>query len=175
MCVVHGHSSSAVNWAAMMMGAALSLTGYTEWGSQTPGIPSRETSKYGMFPTIFELMHDQKPDSEIGVIYTWSGIGYLFQKAVDYLKSNEPNLLFLHFDDVDGVGHGIGWGADDYFKVIEKMDERIGKILETLESKGMMDKTLVFGGRRSWRHGAKSWRKKYLRIWEFRGLPMVKV
>src|SRR5690625_1265981 len=116
-------SSSAVNWAAMTMGANPSLTGYTEWDSKKPEIPSRVIGKYGIFPTIFEVLREQQPKSKIGVIYSWSGIGYLFPKqvvdkdvntnddsltladAVQYIKDENPNLLFLHFDEVDGAGH----------------------------------------------------------------------
>src|SRR5690348_1848737 len=77
-------SSSADNWAAMTMGAGPSLTGYTEWNSETPEIPSRITDQYGMFPSIFTLLREQRPSSKVGVIYTWQGIGYLFpKKAVD--------------------------------------------------------------------------------------------
>lgn len=43
-------SSSAVNWASMFMGAGPELHGYTEWGSKTPELPSRELSHYGHFP-----------------------------------------------------------------------------------------------------------------------------
>lgn len=35
-------SSSAINWASMFMGAGPELHGYTEWGSKTPELPSRE-------------------------------------------------------------------------------------------------------------------------------------
>src|SRR5882757_8575877 len=49
-------SSSADNWAAMIMGAGPELTGYTEWDSKTPEIPSRITDEYNMFPSIFTLL-----------------------------------------------------------------------------------------------------------------------
>ena len=48
-------SSSAVNWASMYMGAGPELHGYTEWGSQTPDLPSRVVNKNGIFPTIFRF------------------------------------------------------------------------------------------------------------------------
>lgn len=153
-------SSSAVNWAAMTMGANPSLTGYTEWDSKEPEIPSRAQGKYEMFPSIFELMHDQKPDAEIGAIYTWSGIGHLFpkeavhkdehtdsdsltlEKAIDYIQTDNPNLLFLHFDEVDGAGHGIGWGTDEYYEAIKKIDERVGALINAVEEQGAIDKTV---------------------------------
>lgn len=154
-------SSSAANWAAMTMGAGPELTGYTKWDSQTPEIPSRVKGDYDIFPTIFELLRKEKSDAEIGVIYTWSGIGYLYPKevidkdlhtnsdsltlakATEYIETDRPNLLFLHFDNVDGAGHGIGWGTDEYREAVEKMDERIGAILESVKKAGIEDKTVI--------------------------------
>lgn len=171
-------SSSAVNWASMTMGATPSLTGYTKWDSQTPEIPSRETGNYDMFPSIFEILRDQNADAQIDVFYTWSGIGYLFpkkavdreenteddsltvEKAVEAIQTDQPNLLFLHFDDVDAAGHGQGWGTDAYYQAIQKMDERIGKIKNTVEDEELMKNTVILvtadhGGREK-DHGGKS-------------------
>lgn len=60
---------------------ALHLNGYTKWGSKKPDMPARVLDEYGMFPSIYSLLRRQKPDNEIGVIYDWEGIGYLFPKA----------------------------------------------------------------------------------------------
>ena len=62
-------SSSAINWASMFMGAGPELHGYTEWGSKTPELPSRVLNKNGIFPTVFQLLRDARPEAEIGVFY----------------------------------------------------------------------------------------------------------
>ncbi len=171
-------SSSAVNWAAMTMGANPSLTGYTEWDSKKPEIPSRAVGKYGIFPTIFEILHEQKPQSQIGVIYTWSGIGYLFPhqvvnkndhtdddsltaaNAVQYITSHKPNLLFLHFDGIDHAGHTIGWGTPAYYQAISKIDSYIGQILQAVKEAGIMKSTIILvtadHGGKGKSHGGKS-------------------
>ncbi len=171
-------SSSAVNWAAMTMGANPSLTGYTQWDSKTPEIPSRVTGKYGIFPTIFEILRDQKPQAEIGVIYSWSGIGYLFPHqvvnkndntnndsltmahGVEYIKAKKPNLLFLHFDEVDGAGHSIGWGTPAYYKAVRQIDAYIGKIIQAVKDAGIMKHTVLLvtsdHGGKGKSHGGKS-------------------
>ena len=41
-------SSSAVNWASMIMGAGPELHGFTEWGSQTPEVKPRTLDQYGL-------------------------------------------------------------------------------------------------------------------------------
>ena len=61
-------SSSAINWASMFMGAGPELHGYTEWGSKTPELPSRELNQHGIFPTIFQLLRDASPEAEIGCL-----------------------------------------------------------------------------------------------------------
>ena len=67
-------SSSAINWASMFMGAGPELHGYTEWGSKTPELPSRVLNKNGIFPTVFQLLRDARPEAEIGCLYEWEGI-----------------------------------------------------------------------------------------------------
>jgi predicted AlkP superfamily pyrophosphatase or phosphodiesterase len=154
-------SSSAVNWASMTMGAGPELHGYTEWGSQSPELPSRKLDKYGMFPSIFSLLREQKPDSEIGVIYEWEGIGYLFPKeaiderkhlkgdsataatAIRYIKESKPNLLFVHFSEVDNIGHGIGHGTPEYYAQVHKVDALIGKIIASIKEAGILDESVI--------------------------------
>ena len=154
-------SSSAPNWASMVMGAGPELHGYTQWGSQSPDLPARELDEYGMFPTVYSLLRKEKPKSEIGVIYEWDGIGYLFPKkavnkdqncdgdialtkaATSYIKEKKPNFLFIHLHDVDSVGHNAGHGTPEYYAAIERTDTHIGSIIKSIEEAGIMDKTAI--------------------------------
>lgn len=171
-------SSSAVNWASMVMGAGPSLHGYTEWDSKKPEIPSRQIDHYGMFPTIYALLRDQQPPSKIGVIYSWSGIGYLFPKqavnkddhtnndsltadhAAKYIQAERPDFLFVHFDGVDEAGHGIGWGTNAYYQAIQGIDSYIGQIIKSVKNAGIEKNTVIIvtadhGGIKK-THGGKS-------------------
>ena len=154
-------SSSAANWASMVMGAGPELHGYTTWGSKKPDMPARLLDEYGMFPSVYSLLRKAKPDSEIGVIYEWDGIGYLFPKAAvnkdqnadgdiavtkvatDYIKEKKPNFLFVHLHDVDSVGHKIGHGTPEYYAAIERTDTHIGTILKSIEDAGIAESTVV--------------------------------
>ena len=154
-------SSSAANWASMVMGAGPELHGYTTWGSKKPDMPPRVVDGYGMFPSIYSLLRKEKPDSEIGVIYEWDGIGYLFPKAavnkdqnIDgdmaltnattmYIKEKKPNFLFVHLHDVDSVGHKVGHGTPEYYEAIERTDSHIGSILRSIEDAGIAESTVV--------------------------------
>ncbi|WP_138478322.1 alkaline phosphatase [Dyadobacter bucti] len=154
-------SSSAPNWASMVMGAGPELHGYTKWGSRSPDLPARVLDEYGMFPTVYGLLRKEKPKSEIGVIYEWDGIGYLFPKkavnkdqncdgdialtkaAISYIKDKKPNFLFIHLHDVDSVGHNAGHGTPEYIAAIERTDAHIGTIIKSIEEAGMMEKTVI--------------------------------
>ncbi|MCW3463616.1 alkaline phosphatase [Chitinophaga nivalis] len=155
-------SSSAVNWASMVMGAGPEVHGYTEWNSKQPELPSRELDRYGLFPSIYTLLREQKPKAEIGVIYSWDGIGYLFPKAainkelachdndslataaaVEYIKTKKPDFLFVHLDEPDGVGHNIGHNIQPYFDQVHKNDVLLGKMLQAVKDAGMWDDTII--------------------------------
>ncbi len=75
-------SSSAVNWASMIMGAGPTLHGYTEWNSAVPEIPSAEVTKEGIFPSVFSILKEQKPSAVTALIYSWQGIDPLVQKEL---------------------------------------------------------------------------------------------
>lgn len=154
-------SSSAVNWASMIMGSGPELHGYTEWGSKTPEVPSRVVGKSGIYPTIFSVIDEQMPEAKKGVSYTWDGIGYLFEKdmvdldfngktdpetktkAVDFIINQKPALTFIHFTEPDGAGHTIGHDTPEYYQAVEDIDSLIGEIITSLEKAEMMDDTII--------------------------------
>ncbi|MEX6686954.1 alkaline phosphatase [Danxiaibacter flavus] len=154
-------SSSADNWASMLMGAGTELHGYTEWDSKKPELPSQQLDQFNMFPSIFTLLKEQKPAAETGVVYEWGGIGYLFPhnavsfslhaegdsntlvKSIDYIKSKKPLFTFVHFSDIDGVGHNIGHGTPEYYQQVHKSDKYVGEIMQALDDAGMKENTIV--------------------------------
>jgi len=173
-------SSSAVNWASMLMGAGPTMHGYTEWNSKTPEVPSAITNEYGIFPGIFGLLRQQKQHYKSAVIYSWSGIGYLFEKeAVDVVIHNEksnddffadtaaaiikkekPNLTFIHLSEPDGVGHNIGHRTPEYYEELKKVDHRIGTIIQSVKDAGIENETIIIisadHGGKGKGHGGKS-------------------
>lgn len=48
--------------------------------------------------------------------------------AANYLSTNKPNLLFVHFPDADYAGHSSGWESPEQLKSLEKVDAAIGVI-----------------------------------------------
>ena len=145
-------SSSAINWATLLMGAGSEMHGFTEWGSQTPEVKPIYVNKYGFFPGIFGEVREQMPDAVTGVIYSWNGIGYLYEKeavdfnqafpddddavtrtACDFLKEKQPTLAFIYLAQPDGAGHTKGWMTPDYIAACEKIDSLVGVIYDCVK------------------------------------------
>lgn len=69
-----------------------------------------------------------------------SGVNYpgrdanVKDKAVAYLSTENPDVLMLHFDQVDGAGHSTGFssGNPNYMTALANVDAHIGDVLTTL-------------------------------------------
>jgi predicted AlkP superfamily pyrophosphatase or phosphodiesterase len=157
-------TSSAINWASMFMGAGPELHGYTQWDSKTPEIPSRVLNRDGIFPTIFQLLRDARPEAEIGCLYEWDGIKYLVDTlalsyykqapdynrypealcnmAVQYIKEKHPTLLAVCFDNPDHIGHVVGHDTPAYYAKLSELDAYIGRIVQAVKEAGMLPETI---------------------------------
>ncbi len=157
-------SSSAVNWSSMFMAAGPELHGYTEWGSKTPDLPSRVLTHYGMFPSVFGLLRDARPEVEIGYEYEWGGMQYLAEMeamnfnfhvanagknqdtisvvACNYIREAKPNLFAVIYDQPDGVGHKAGHDTPEYYEMLTKLDGYLGEIIQAVKDAGIYDETI---------------------------------
>lgn len=157
-------SSSAINWASMFMGAGPELHGYTQWGSRTPELPSHVLNRHGIFPTIFQLLRDARPEAEIGCLYEWDGIKYLVDTlslnhhaqapdynqypgklcdmAETYIKEKHPTLLAVCFDNPDHVGHGAGHDTPEYYATLKELDTYVARIVQAVKDAGMLEETV---------------------------------
>jgi hypothetical protein len=156
-------SSSSTNWASMIMGAGPEQHGIlsNEWEKDNATLPPIEKDEEGLFPTIFTVLHEAHPQSEIGAVYNWNGFGRLFEKKavnydhtfstedstttnfIEYLKAKKLFFGFLHLDHVDHAGHHDGHGSPAYYTAVSKADSLIGTVLKAIRDAGMADKTLV--------------------------------
>jgi len=155
-------SSSSSNWSSMIMGAGTEVHGITsnDWGTEDYTLPPVITGMEKIFPTIFGILRQQKPKSEIGAVYHWDGFGRLFEKSAvnydyaakdqydtaiktaEYIKAKKPNFTFVQLDHVDGAGHGYGHGSHEYFKAVSLADSLIGIIFKAAEDAGIGDDRL---------------------------------
>lgn len=156
-------SSSSSNWASMIMGADVEQHGIhsNDYERDNFILPPVVHGKDAIFPTIFGILHDQKPNAKIAAIYQWRGFGRLFEKsavnydtctanenetariAAAYILKEKPTFCFVHLDHVDHAGHESGHGSPAYYASVAKADSLIGQILAAVKAAGIADETLV--------------------------------
>ena len=154
-------TSSSTNWASMVSGAGPEQHGITSngWERDEHTLPAVVQGEEGIFPTIFNVARKQRPELEMGAIYTWSGFGRLIErslldydsnensdeltveKAINYIKKKTPNFLFIHLDEVDHVGHSLGHKTSHFYDAVAHIDQQIGKIIQSTKEAGIYDKT----------------------------------
>lgn len=154
-------TSSSTNWASMISGGGPEQHGITSngWERDDHILPPMITGIEEIFPTIFGVAREQRPDLEIGAIYTWKGFGRLLEQsvldldsthpsddattkhAITYIEDAKPNLLFIHLDDVDHAGHDQGHKTAAYYKAVSHADEQIGNIIQATKTAGIFDET----------------------------------
>ena len=156
-------TSSSQNWASMIMGAGPEQHGITSnaWERNKHTLPPVIAGEEGLFPSIFLVLRQQKPDAEIGAVYHWNGFGRLLEKKaldydqsfptedsatagfVHYIETKKPTFAFLQLDHVDHAGHEDGHGTPSYYQAVEKADLLIGRILQGIKTAGIEQTTLV--------------------------------
>jgi predicted AlkP superfamily pyrophosphatase or phosphodiesterase len=86
--------------------------------------------------------------------------------AVEMLEKNKPDLLFVHFPDVDGVGHAKGWASPEQLACIEKTDRQLGELLAALDRTGLRSSTFIIlsadHGGAGLTHGADDARSRHI-------------
>lgn len=154
---------SSPNWASLIMGASPAQHGVTsnDWRKDRNQLPTQVSGTGAFFPTIFKVAKDQRPELKTAIIYDWGGFGNLFDhsspthqehakgeeattmRAVEYIKAEQPNFLFVHLDHVDHAGHSEGHGTSAYYEAVEKADLLIGQIKAAVEQSGMAEETVI--------------------------------
>ncbi len=154
-CITSTPSISAECWGALFHGVTPEQHGLTNASS----VPYPMTSEY---PSFFHVLRQADSECEMASFCHWNTINVaiveyeeglvkdtadsdeeITEKVIEYLDDHDPRLLFVHFDDVDSAGHSYGFGSETHLKQISTADALIGKIYDKLESKGVLDDTLV--------------------------------
>ncbi len=161
-------TSSSTNWKSMVSGTGPEHHGVTSnnWEKDDFTLPPVDTGVEDFQPTIFGVARQQKPEMKIGAAYNWRGFGRLIelsaldydiyeatgkeeidedettQLAVDYIKNEKPDFLFVHLDHVDHVGHHDGHKTANYYEAVSKADKLIGDIVQATKDAGVFDETI---------------------------------
>lgn len=157
-------SSSACNWASMFKGAGPEAHGYIDWDTRKPAFDITFADAKGQFPSFFSIFREAFPDYEMGYLYQWEGMMYLFDMAdfnytkkfeispagstdlmdaaISYIEDKKPAVAALIWDYPDKIGHTTGWYTIDYMKELTHIDSIIESIVTACEKAGIMDSTL---------------------------------
>ena len=68
---------------------------------------------------------------------------FVLQSTVHTIKTKKPNLLLVHFTDLDTQRHYHGFSSDEAIAAIHRHNERLGKILEALKESGIYENSTV--------------------------------
>ena len=110
------------------------------------------SNDYANYPPVFKYINDFNPNLHTVSICNWNPINdeiiqnhadfklnvnsdiEVRDQAVSYLSLNDPDLMFLHFDDVDHAGHSYGFSplTPEYISAIEGVDGYIFPIVQAI-------------------------------------------
>ena len=157
-------TSSACNWATMFKGVGPEAHGYIDWDTRTPAFKVTYTDEKGNFPSLFSLYHKQFPEREMGYLYQWEGMKYIYdmddfsyekefpvsyagsekmkEDAANYIREKKPGLAIFVWDYPDNIGHSNGWYSEDYMQELTHIDSIIEYLVDACTQAGIIDRTL---------------------------------
>ncbi|MCQ2462358.1 MAG: alkaline phosphatase family protein [Clostridia bacterium] len=162
---------SAQCWGSMLHGVSPQAHRFTNGLVGTFPVPENHP-----YASVFKLARKAFPSAVLASISNWNpintgiieqGFDIVFgtgeddevcQKVCEVIAENDPKLLFVQLDSVDGAGHRYGYGTKDYLDAITHADALIGKIYDTAKKCGRLDNTLFLvtadhGGSPDGHHG----------------------
>ena len=153
--ITESPSISAECWTSLMHGVNASVHGITANAQSSYPIDSD-------YPSFFRVVRENDPNAVLGSYTTWNtinnlivedGIGVtkvgwsgtdadLTDRICAYVESASPDVLFVQFDNVDAVGHTLGFGSDEHLEKITETDILIGRIYDSYVKAGIIEDTL---------------------------------
>lgn len=68
---------------------------------------------------------------------------FVLESAVHTLLTKQPNLMLVHFTDLDTMRHYHGVYSNEAVEALHRHDERLGRILDALEKSGKESETTI--------------------------------
>jgi len=68
---------------------------------------------------------------------------FVLESTVDTIKTKKPNLLMVHFTDLDTQRHEHGFSSEEAMAAIHRHNRRLGRILEALRESGIYENSTV--------------------------------
>lgn len=142
-CSVGQATVSGPGWSTLLTGVWASKHNVTDNSFANPN--------YLNYPHLFARIRQTQPLAYLSSIVHWSPINsYILtnenfklsglsdeqvaRQAACHLLEAGPDVLFLHFDDMDAAGHAGGYhpGNLDYLSAFSVLDGRIGTLLQAV-------------------------------------------
>jgi len=138
---------SGPGWSAILCGV---------WSNKHLSIDNSFVgTDYTNYPPLFKRIEDFDANLHTVSICNWNPINdYIVQNYADYklnvssdsdvsleasnyLTSNDPDMMFLHFDDVDHAGHSYGFSQNvsQYITAIEGVDALLTPIMQSISQR----------------------------------------
>ncbi|MBE6540970.1 MAG: alkaline phosphatase [Ruminococcaceae bacterium] len=154
-CLTTLPTISAQCWGSLLIGVDAKVHGLSNGICKTEHYANSD-----VHPTYFRLVREAFPDAKLGAFCNWTPIyngiiehnigvvtekGHDYQlspKIAEYIKTEKPTLLFVHFDGVDGSGHNDGYGTEGYYNELNNVDNFIGEAWNAVVEAGIEDDTL---------------------------------
>ncbi|WP_342430861.1 ectonucleotide pyrophosphatase/phosphodiesterase [Neobacillus sp. FSL H8-0543] len=68
---------------------------------------------------------------------------FVLESTIHTIKTKKPNLLMVHFTDLDTQRHYHGFSSKEATEAIHRHDERLGRILASLEESGINENSTI--------------------------------
>lgn len=137
-------TSSGPGWSTILTGVWVNKHGVTD----------NSTSHISKAKSVFQLIKESNATLKTASIVTWGPIHDFFREQLNYIdyhsksggdentvtgaihaiNNENSDLVFVHLDDVDGVGHSQGFGTS-YNNAITEIDVKFGAIVAEVEKR----------------------------------------
>lgn len=145
-------TSSGANWSTILTGV---------WANKHGIVTNDKNLRVNPnYPSIFRYIRDHDPESYLASVINWGSIHHYFEKDIesivnfklsapeptndklaqdslitmkvaDLISNKSPDFTFVHFDNVDFVGHQFGF-SPEYLEAIAQADAHVGIILDAV-------------------------------------------
>lgn len=68
---------------------------------------------------------------------------FVLESAVETLRTKKPNVMLVHFTDLDTQRHEHGFSSSEAMEAIKRHDKRLGRMMNALREAGMMEKSTI--------------------------------
>ncbi|WP_453991155.1 alkaline phosphatase family protein [Bacillus nitroreducens] len=68
---------------------------------------------------------------------------FVLESTVETIKTRKPNLMLVHFVDLDSQRHYHGFSSKEAMAALLRHDERLGKIMTALKESGIFEQTTI--------------------------------